>query len=271
MPLDGRRKVSDGMRTTDERFAERSAQADVKRASEARVADLVRAGRIRVALFPSFMYRKDAVSGELHGVAVEIACELGARLGVEVQLVEYPAPPSVVEGLAAGTSDVAFLGIDSTRATEVDFTPPFMRADFTYLVPAGSSIRSVADADRPGIRIAVVRSHAMDSVLRGVLKRAEPTYAETPDASFELLRTRRADVLAGIRPGLLEYAARLPGSRVLDDRYGANALAIAVAKGRDGWLTYMSEFVEETAKSGSVQQAIAHAGLRGVQAAAAGA
>ena len=258
------------MRTTDESFSVDSAQPNAKRAPEARVADLVRAGRIRVALFPSFMYRKNKASGELHGVAVEIARELGARLGVEVQLVEYPAPPNVVEGLAAGTSDVAILGIDPTRATDVDFTPPFMRADFTYLVPASSSIRSVADADRRGIRIAVVRNHAMDSVLRGVLKRAEPTYAETPDASFELFRARRADVLAGIRPGLLEYAARLPGSRVLGDRYGANALAIAVAKSRDGWLAYMSGFIEETARSGWVQQAIVHAGLRGVQAATAG-
>ena len=106
----------------------------------------------------------------------------------------------------------------------------------------------------------------MDFRLRAILKQAEPVYAKNPDAGFDLLRTRRADVLAGIRPGLLEYAARLPGSRVLDERYGANAIAIAVPKGQGGWLAYMSEFIEEAAKSGLVQQAIVRAGLRGVQA-----
>lgn len=243
---------------------------DTQRASDARVADLVRAGRVRVALFPSFLYRKDPVTGELRGVGIEIARALGTRLGVEVLLVEYPTPPKVLEGLKARASDLAFLGIDPTRSADVDFTPPYMQADFTYLVPAGSSIRGVPDADQRGVRIAVVRNHAMDFALRGILKQAEPIYAENPDASFDLLRTRRADVLAGIRPGLLEYAARLPGSRVLEDRYGANAIAIAVPKGRGEWLAYMSEFLEEARKSRLVEQAIARAGLRGVQVVTAG-
>jgi hypothetical protein len=38
-------------------------------------------------------------------------------------------------------------------------------------------------------------------------------------------------VLAGIRPGLLMYSARLPGSQVLEDRYGANVIGMAVRKG----------------------------------------
>lgn len=244
--------------------------ADTQRAPDGRVADLMRAGRVRVALFPSFMYSKDPVSGELRGVGIEIARALGARLGVEVLLVEYPTPPQVLEGLKAGASDVAFLGIDPTRSADVDFTLPYLQADFTYLVPAGSSIRRVLDADQPGVCIAVVRNHAMDFRLRGILKQAEPVYAENPDASFDLLRTRRADVLAGIRPGLLEYAAQLPGSRVLEDRYGANAIAMAVPKGQRGWLAYMSEFIEEAEKSGLVQQAIVRAGLRGVQVVRAG-
>ena len=78
--------------------------------------------------------------------------------GGEVTLVEYPTPPKVVECLEAGTCDVGFVGID--RAAEVGCSPPFLQLDYTYLVPAGSSIRAVTDADRPGVRIAVVRNHA---------------------------------------------------------------------------------------------------------------
>ena len=49
-------------------------------------------------------------------------------------------------------------------------------------------------ADRTGIRIAIVRGHAMDSALK--TKNAERIYADVPDAAFELLRANRADVLA---------------------------------------------------------------------------
>ena len=51
-------------------------------------------------------------------------------------------------------------GIEPSRAAEVDFSPPVFHLDYTYLVPAGSTIRSAGEADRPGVRIAVVRSHA---------------------------------------------------------------------------------------------------------------
>src|SRR5207244_5621607 len=86
-----------------------------------------------------------------------------------------------------------FMGNESCRAGEVGFSPPVFELDYTYLVPAGSSIRRIADADRPGIRIAVVRNHASTLTLSRLLKHAELVYAETPDPTFDLLRTGRAD------------------------------------------------------------------------------
>jgi polar amino acid transport system substrate-binding protein len=174
---------------------------EAQHAADLRVVDLVRAGKVRVGLFPSFVYTKDPTTGQLRGLGIEIARALAARLGVEVLLVEHSDPAVIVECLKAGACDVALLGITAGRAAEVDFSPPYLQADLTYLVPAGSSVRRVADADHPGVRIAVVRNHAMDFALRGKLKQAEPAYAETPDAAFDLLRTGHVTVLAGIRPG----------------------------------------------------------------------
>ena len=243
--------------------------AHAQQVRDPRVADLVQAGKVRLALFlPG--YTKDPVTGELRGsgtgaVAVALARAVAARLGVEVQLVGYPTPPQVVECLKAGACDVAYMGIDPTRAAEVNFSPPFMQQDFTYLVPAGSSIRSVADADRRGIRIAVVRNHVATLALNRIMKNAETIAFDIPNAAFEAVRTGHADTWASARYGLLESATQLPGSRVLDDRYAANLIAMAVPKGQTGRLTYISEFVEEAKASGLVQRSIDGAGLRGYQ------
>ena len=231
-------------------------------AADPRVADLKREGRLRFGLFPSFFYSKNPATGELHGVGVGVARELAAKIGVELVLREYRDPPAVVQALAAGEIDVATLGIDPARATQVDFSPPYMKADFSFLVPQHSSAASIAGMDQAGLRIALVRNHAMDTALK--FGRAERIYADTPDAAFDLVRTQQADVLAGIRPGLLKYAAALPGSRVLDDSYGANVLALAVAKGHAPRLAYVSAFVEEAKMSGLLRRAIASAGLRGI-------
>ena len=124
------------------------ASVDVQQIADPRVADLVRTGRVRVALFPP-MYTKDSATGEVGGMAMELARALAACLGIAVVPVEYSTPGEVVEGLTASACDVAFLVVDPSRASAVDFSPPYVERDFTYLVPADSPIRSIADADQP--------------------------------------------------------------------------------------------------------------------------
>jgi ABC-type amino acid transport substrate-binding protein len=162
------------------------------------------------------------------------------RIGVALKPAEHASPPKVVEALVASMADVALLGIDPVRGRDVDFSPPLLMADFTYLVPEDSPARTIAGADRPGVRIALVRHHAMDTALRGKLGHAEPVYADTPDAAFEMFRRGEADVLAGIRPGLLMYAGVMAGLRVLEDCYGQNVIALAVKKGEAARLAYVN-------------------------------
>lgn len=232
-------------------------------AADPRVADLVKAGKIRVGLFvPQF--RKDPKTGEFLGVWAESARALAARIGVALSLVEHPTPPLAIGCLKSGACDLLFLPLDDRAAGVGDFSPPIFQFDYTLLVPPGSAIRTVADADQPGVRIAAVRNHASTNELRQRLKHAELVYAETPDPTFELLSAGHAVAMASARNTLLTYSSRLPDSRVLDDRYGANINRMVVPKGMSDRLAYVSEFVEEAKKSGLVQQAIDRAGPRGI-------
>ena len=247
-------------------------QTHAQQTPDPRIADLVQAGKLRAGLgvvAPHWAI-KDPTTGELRGVAVDLARAFAARLGVELLPVEYPSPTRVLDGLKDGAWDVGFLGIDQSRATVVDFSPPYLQIDATYLVPAGSSIRELADADQPGVRIAVSHKSVEDIVLSRMLKRAELRRVETVGAGFDLLRTGNADVLAIPRPTALLFSARLPGSRVLEDRFHSTFAGMAVAKGQSARLAYISDFIEEAKASGLVQQAIERAGVRGVQVAPAG-
>jgi polar amino acid transport system substrate-binding protein len=241
--------------------------ANAQQAPDQRVADLVRAGKLRVGIgvvAPHWAI-KDPGTGELRGVAVDIARELAMRLGIELVAVEYPSPPAVLDGLKVDSWDVGFLAIDPSRAVVVDFSPPYLQIDATYLTTAGSSIRSVTEADQPGVRIAVTSKSVEEIVLSRSLKRAELQRVDTISAGFDLLRDGNAHALAAPRPALLALSARLPGSRVLEDRFHAAFGAMAVPKGQTGRLAYIAEFVEQAKASGLVQQAIERAGVRGVQ------
>jgi polar amino acid transport system substrate-binding protein len=179
-------------------------------------------------------------------------------------LLEHSTPPEAAACLKGGACDLLFLSFDGRAATVGDFSPPIFQFDYTLLVPPGSHIRNVAEADRAGVRIAAVRNHASTNEPSSQLKQAGLVYADTPDPTFELLRSGRADAMASARNTLLAYSARLPDSRVLVDRYGANINRMVVPKGLTGRLAYVSEFVEEAKASGLVQKAIDRGGPRGV-------
>jgi polar amino acid transport system substrate-binding protein len=185
-------------------------------------------------------------------------------------IVEHATPPEAIACLKAKACDLMFLPLDARAATIGDFSNPIFQFDYTLLVPAGSAIGNVADADRPGVRIAAVRNHASTIELSRQLKQAELVYAETPDQTFDLMRTGQAAVMASTRLALLDFADKLPGARVLADRYGANINRMVVPKGKADWLAYIGEFVENAKASGLVQKAIELGGTRGVTVAAPG-
>ncbi len=220
-------------------------------------------GVLRIGLFPSFFYARSE-NGEFSGWGIEMARAFAADLGVDLRLVERPSPPAIVESLRAGECDAAFIGITRERRELLDFTAPWVEGDFTFLVPAGSFATSIADLDRPTTRIGVVAGHAMDAALDGKLPAAPRIYADTPDAAFELLQRREIDVLAGIRPGLMAYAARVPGSRVLPDRYGSNVIGLGVAKNDAPWLAFVSAFVARSKTSGLARNAAERCGAQGL-------
>lgn len=232
-------------------------------ATDTRIADIRNAGKLRVALYPP-QYVKDP-SGELRGWTVELGRAFAVRIGVEFLAVEYSTPLQALAALKAGACDVGFGAMDASRNSEIDFSPPVLQFDFTYLVPADSEIRAVSDADRPGIRISVVRNHASTLCLNRQRKHAELVEVETPEAAVDLLRLGQADAWASTRPALLEYSAKLAGSYVLENSFGANFTAMTVPKGRPERLACISEFIEEAKASGLVQLAILRAGWRGVQ------
>ena len=243
-------------------FAGANAEAQT---SDPRVADLVRAGRVRVGigLANRGSAIKDPATGELRGIAADLARALAARIGVALQPVEYPRPGAVLDGAPTGAWDVAFLVIDPARSALADVSPPYMQSDFSYLLPAASSIRSLADADRPGNRIAVPRGDAVDLTLSRLLKRATLVRVDNQAAGAALLRAGQISAYAAPRPVLLAMSAQLPGSHVLAEAFATISFAGFVPKGHADHLAYVSEFLEDAKASGLVQQFIDRSGMRG--------
>lgn len=208
--------------------------------------------------------KKDKATGESSGVAIDLARELGRRLGVPVEIVAYDSVGAMVDGAKAGAWDIAFLGADPARATEISFTGAYVELEATYLVPAGSPLRAIADVDREGVRVSAPARAAYELFLTRSLTRARLVRAQGADAAVDLLVSGQVEALAGLRQALIAPASKLPGSRILDGQFMAVQQAVGVPKGRDAGATYLRGFVEEAKASGLVAQAIQKTGAIGV-------
>jgi polar amino acid transport system substrate-binding protein len=235
--------------------------------SDPRVADLVEAGKIRVGLGLGnhAAAMKDPVTGEMHGMAADLAHALAVRIGIALQVVEYPRPGAVFDGAQTGAWDVTFLVIDPERVAAAAGSPVSLRSEFTYLVPAGSAIHGVADADRLGISIGVPRGDAVDLSLSRILKQAKLVRADSQAAGIDLLRAGKVNAYAAPRSALLAQSVQVPGSHVLADAFATTSWAAFVPKGHDERLAYVTAFVEEAKANGLLAQFIEREGLRGIE------
>ena len=207
---------------------------------------------------------RDPASGDLRGVAVDLARELGRRVDLPLELVAFESAGKMFDAVKAAAWDVAFLAIDPGRADQISFTAPYIEIEGTYLVPSGSTVHALGDVDRAGVRIGVSEKSAYDLFLSRSLQHAQLVHAPDPNSAFELIVSAKVDVIAGVRQHLVANSQKLPGSRVLEGRFMSIQQALGIPKGRDAGAAYLRQFIEEVKASGLVDRVMEKAGVRGV-------
>ena len=191
------------------------------------------------------------------GVSPDIARALADELSVDLEMRTYANPGDVADAATAGEWDIANIGADPLRAEHISFTPAYAEIESTYLVPAGSPIRSISDVDQRGVRVAVKARSAYALWLERNLEHAELVHADSLDASFEAFAEGKLDALAGLRPRLMIDVQQLPGARVLDGKFSAVQQAIGTPQDRDpAGITFLNGFVTRAKAGGLVAELI---------------
>jgi polar amino acid transport system substrate-binding protein len=223
--------------------------------------DLARSGKLRVAInFGNPVLAQRGPDGEPRGVSAALARELAKRLNVPIDFVPFEEAGKVAEAASQNRWDIAFLAIDPTRANTIDFTPPYVLIEGTYLTPANSPLQAVEDVDKDGIRVAVAENSAYDLYLTRNLKNAKLVRGVNSAAAVSDFEEGKVEVLAGVRQPLDVYARAHPGTRVMEGRFMSIRQAMCSPKGREIGAGYLGGFIEEMKRSGFVEKALAASG-----------
>lgn len=210
-----------------------------------------------------------SAAGDPEGVAPDMAREIASRLGVPVKFVAYASPGELADAAEANVWDIGLIGAEPQRAEKIAFTPAYVEIEASYLVPAGSKLASIAEVDRPGIRIAVFGRSAYGLWLERNVRQATLVRGDSIDASYKLFIDEKCDALAGLKPRLLKDVQALPGARILAGRFSAVQQAIGTARKNAAATEYLAKFVAEAKASGFVAKLIARHKVQGLSVAAA--
>lgn len=238
-------------------FAQPSQRGPMSSAPADVVRDLAPTGKLRAAInYGNTVLVQRSPAGELSGITLDLARELGKRLGVPVELVPFDTAGKVFDAIKAGSWDVAFLAIEPVRAAEIAFTAPYVIIEGTYLVAQDSPLKAIADVDRDGLRVAVGKGSAYDLFLTRTVKHMQLVRFPTSQDAIEEFAKQKLDAVGGVKQPLVEYAKTHPGYRVIEGRFMAIEQAMGTHKGREAGARYLRGFVEEMKASGFVADAL---------------
>ncbi len=226
--------------------------------------DLAPTGKLRAALnFGNGVLVQKGPNGEAKGVTPELATALAKRLGVPVEFVTFTSAGKTFAAAKENAWDIAFIAIDPGRAGDVNFSPPYVLIQGTYLVHKDSPLADVADVDRPGIKIGIGLGSVYDLFLTRELKNA--TLVRNPKGGgaggVEPFLGQKLDAAAGVREPLEAYAKEHTGFRVMKGSFQEIRQAVATPKGRKPEsIAYVRSFVEEMKANGFVADALKRSG-----------
>jgi polar amino acid transport system substrate-binding protein len=235
-------------------------------ATPAIVAQLAPHGVLRAAINMSnfLLVTGRTAAGDPEGVSPSIAAAIADRLGVPVKYVPFPKPGELADQAGKDVWDIGNIGAEPARAEKIAFTAAYCEIEATYLVPAGSSLKSIADVDKPGVRIAVTARSAYDLWLERNIKHATLVRSEGLDGALNQFIAEKFEALAGLRPRLITDVTKLPGAVILDGQFTAVQQAVGTSKANTEAAAFLSAFVEEAKASGLIASFIAQHKVQGL-------
>jgi polar amino acid transport system substrate-binding protein len=230
------------------------------------ITELAPTGVLRAAINLSnfLLVTGRSAAGDPEGVAPDMAREVASRLGVPVRYIPFKTPGELADAAASGVWDIGLIGAEPQRAEAIAFTPAYCEIEATYLVPAGSPLKSIAAVDAAGVRVAVTARSAYGLWLDRNIKHATLVRAKTLDGALQQFERDKLDALAGLKPRLLTDLEKLPGTRLIDGKFMSVQQAIGTPRRNTAAPAFLRSFVEEAKASGLVARLIDRHKVRGL-------
>lgn len=202
--------------------------------------------------------------GKPFGISIDLALELGKKLGVSVELIVNETAGKSVATIEAGRADIGFFAIDPERGRDIAFTTAYVQIEGYYLVRADSSIQRNDQVDVATNRVVVGKGSAYDLYLTRHLKNAPLERVASSQVVVSSFLEKGFEVAAGVKQQLEADTKGVSGVRMLNERFMVinQAMGVPKTKGPDAAL-FLRTFVEEMKAQGFVKASMTRHNIQG--------
>lgn len=196
-----------------------------------------------------------------HGVTVDLLRFFAERLKLPLDLQIFPNSGEATDAVATAACDIAFMPRDAAREARLAFGPAYFMIQSTYLVPAGSAIRTVEEVNRAGVRIVAIANTTTMRSARRTAPLAQVSEVPSVDEMVRLAAAGEGDAFALSHDSLAPLLPKLPGARILSGGFQQTGISVAVPPNRPKALALISGLLEEAKTNGVVRRALDAAGF----------
>ena len=237
------------------------AQRQVAQAARgaAHLSHITKSGVLRVCQWPQYyaISYRDPATGEIKGIDADLSKELAKDMGVKLQVVDSSFVTFIAD-LQTNKCDIGMFGVGATmkRAEAVEFSQPYLATGIFAIVKKNGPIKTWADIDKPGVRVADILGSFTESFMRTYLQHASLNAVSSPATSEGELMANRADVAVADYPSALRVRDEFDWAKVLapPQPLRVTPYAYVVAPGDQIWLNYVNLFVSTIKMDGTLKK-----------------
>ena len=204
-----------------------------------------------------------AADGSPTGISPDIANLVASTLDLPCELVCFDRPGKLADAINQDIWDIGNIAFEAERAQTLDFSHPYVVIEANFLVRYDDNFLINDDVDRAGTKIAVSERSAYDLWLTDHFSQPQIIRASSIQAAHDLFFEKKVDVLASLKPKLLEDMANHSGVRIIDPSFTAVKQSIGLAKGKAESIAFINTLIAQSIKNGWIAAQLELHGMTG--------
>ena len=197
-------------------------------------------------------------NGSPDGISPDIARYIATRLDVPCKLVTFDRPGQLADAVNENIWDIGNIAFEAERAQTLDFSNPYALIEANFLFRQDENFTSNDDVDHDAVRIAVSERSAYDLWLTDNFKRAQIVRAPSIKAAHKMFFENEVNVLASLKPKLLEDMVSHEGLRLIEMPFTAVKQSVGIAKGKPEAVAFLNALITDLARDGWVATQLRH-------------